>query len=408
MQNKKIKLLFANTVNYCVPDVKGGAFATLVNNLVKCNEVRDLFDITVISLYDEKAEIESRQYSKSKFVYVKTNEKKEEHFRKSKWVKLMNNISFKIFRSILIPPPRLRTACYKIKGEEFDYIFGAGGDPAEYGWFTRKAGRKRMIFNVGGPLAGGKVAAKTFGNFICCSNYIKNYMRSNIEKCHIITILNRIDTKNFSQELTSTEKVDLQQKLGLQGKTIILFMGRISPEKGIEQLIDAFTQMKYKDNCVLLVAGAANFGSGGRTEFEEKIQKKVKQLRDNIKLLGFIHHKELRKIMKVSDMAVLPSIWEEPAGNVVPECMAAGLPLIITNSGGMVEYVNEETALIVEKKQDEIVDNLKNAMAYLYERTDIRKKMGEAAQKKSAEFDVMIYYDILYKELCHLQDNGKN
>ena len=104
-------------------------------------------------------------------------------------------------------------------------------------------------------------------------------------------------------------------------------------------------------------------------------------------------------------MAVLPSVWEEPAGNVVPECMAAGLPLIITNSGGMIEYVNEETALVVEKEQG-LVKNLRRAMEYLYENPDVRDKMGRAAEEKAKDYDIMIYYDLLYKELCQLQRNG--
>lgn len=401
--NRKMKLLIASTIDYCVPDIKGGAFATHAYNIVKCNEIKDKFDITVLSLYDEKAEEESRQYSKSKFVYVKADTKKEERFRKSYLMKLLNKISFKIFHLILIPPPRIRAAYRRIRGEEFDYIFGAGGDPSEYGWFTRKVGREKMLFNVGGHLKGGKVAATTFGNFICCSDYIKNYMFKDVEKCKIITILNRVDTKKFMQKLPLDEKFRLQKQLGLLNKTVILFMGRIAPEKGVEQLIDAFAKMKYKDDCVLLLAGAANFGNGGKTKFEGEIQEKVKLIGGNIKLLGFIHHNELWKYMKMSDMAVLPSMWEEPAGNVVPECMAAGLPLIITNSGGMIEYVDKETAIIVEKEKN-TAEKLQEAMEYLYENPDIRTKMGNAAQRKSKEFDFMIYYDMLYEELCRLQN----
>lgn len=403
ISNRKIKLLIASTIDYCVPDVKGGAFATRVFNIVKCNEIKDKLDITVLSLYDEKAEEESRKYSKSKFIYIKADLKKEEHFRNSHLIKLLNQISFKVFHRILIPAPRIRAAYRKIKREEFDYIFGAGGDPSEYGWFTRKVGREKMLFNVGGHLKGGKVATATFGNFICCSDYIKNYMFRDIEKCNIITILNRVDTKKFMQELPLDEKFRLQKQLGLLNKTVILFMGRIALEKGVEQLIDAFAKMKYKDDCVLLLAGAANFGNGGKTKFEGEIQEKVKLIGGNIKLLGFIHHNELWKYMKMSDMAVLPSMWEEPAGNVVPECMAAGLPLIITNSGGMIEYVDKETAIIVEKEKN-TAEKLQEAMEYLYENPDIRTKMGNAAQRKSKEFDFMIYYDMLYGELCRLQN----
>lgn len=402
MPDRKIRLLIANTIEACVPAVKGGAFATRVNNLINCNEIKDRLDITVLSLYDEKAEEESRQYLRSKFIYVKADVEKDDNYRKSKWIKLLNKISFKIFHIILIPAPRIRTAYKKIKRMKFDYVLGAGGDPASYGWFTRKMGRERMLFNVGGHLEGGKVAANTFGNFICCSDYIKNYMCKDIESCNIITILNRIDTKKFMQEFSCDEKNELQKQLGTLGKTVIIFMGRIAPEKGVEQLIDAFNQMKYGDDCVLLIAGAANFGIGGETEFEKRIHEKVERSGDSIKLLGFIHHNELWKYMKISDMAVLPSMWEEPAGNVVPECMAAGLPIIITNSGGMVEYVDSDNAIVIDKKND-VVEHLKEAMEWLYENPDTRKEMGKKAQEKSKKFDIMVYYNMLCDELYRLQ-----
>lgn len=404
MSNRKMKLLIASTIDYCVPDVKGGAFATHVFNLVKCNEIKDKMDITVLSMFDEKAEEESKKYPGSRFIYVKVDDQKEQRYKSSKLIEFLNRVSFKMFYTIFIPAPRIREAYQKVKGERFDFIFGAGGDPSEYGWFTRKVGREKMIFNVGGHLEGGKVATTTFGNFICCSDFIRNHMRDNIENCDIITILNRVDIEKFMQELCPGEKLQLKKRFGLVDKTTILFMGRIAPEKGVEQLIDAFARMRYKKECILLIAGAANFGNGGTTEFEERIQRKVKQLNNNIKMLGFIHHNELWKFMRISDMAILPSMWEEPAGNVVPECMAAGLPLIITNSGGMVEYVDKETAIVVEKDHN-VVNNLKDALEYLYENPDIRNRMGEAAKKKAKDYDVMIYYDLLFKELCRLQKN---
>ncbi len=406
MSNGKIKLLIASTIDYCVPDVKGGAFATHVYNLVKCNELKDKFDITVLSMFDEKAEEESRQYSRSKFVYVKVDGVKEQRYKSCKLIGLLNRISFKISGVIFIPAPRVRAAYQKVKAGKFDFIFGAGGDPSEYGWFTRKFGRDKMVFNVGGHLEGGRVAAATFGNFICCSDFIKNYMCKNMENCNIMTILNRVNIEKFKQELSLDEKLQLRKQFGLSDKKAILFMGRIVPEKGVGQLIDAFTQMKYKKECVLLIAGAANFGNGGRTKFEERVQKKVELLNGNIKLLGFVHHNELWKFMRISDLAVLPSMWEEPAGNVVPECMAAGLPLIITDSGGMVEYVDKETAIVVEKEHN-AVKNLQDAMEYLYENPGIRNGMGEAAREKAKDYDVMIYYDLLYEELCRLHKEIK-
>ena len=102
MSNGKIKLLIANTIDYCVPDVRGGAFATHVHNLVRCNELKDKLDITVLSMFDEKAKEESKQYFRSKFVYVKVDDVKERRYKSCKLIALLNKISFKISGVIFI------------------------------------------------------------------------------------------------------------------------------------------------------------------------------------------------------------------------------------------------------------------------------------------------------------------
>ena len=72
------------------------------------------------------------------------------------------------------------------------------------------------------------------------------------------------------------------------------------------------------------------------------------------------------------------------------EAMAEGIPTIVTNSGGMVEYVNEDSTLIVERK--DIIANLKKAICYMREHPEVRKQMSDAARKQSKKYDEAIYY----------------
>jgi glycosyltransferase involved in cell wall biosynthesis len=85
----------------------------------------------------------------------------------------------------------------------------------------------------------------------------------------------------------------------------------------------------------------------------------------------------------MADIAVVPSMWEEPFGLTVVEAMAAGLPLITTRSGGIPE-ICEGVATIVER--DNIVDNLASAILDLYEHPEKRRAMSEAALKRSKLF----------------------
>ena len=71
--------------------------------------------------------------------------------------------------------------------------------------------------------------------------------------------------------------------------------------------------------------------------------------------------------------------------------MAEGLPLITTKSGGVVEYVNKDTALVIEK--DNIVENLKTAISFLKMHPDIGKQMSEKAKHESKKYDERLYYE---------------
>ena len=92
--------------------------------------------------------------------------------------------------------------------------------------------------------------------------------------------------------------------------------------------------------------------------------------------------------LKMADVAVVPSMWEEPFGLTVVEAMAAGLPLITTRSGGIPE-ICEGVATIVEREN--IVDNLAAAILDLYQHPEKRQKMAAASLERSKLFDKETY-----------------
>ena len=81
---------------------------------------------------------------------------------------------------------------------------------------------------------------------------------------------------------------------------------------------------------------------------------------------------------------------EEAAPLVVLESMAEGLPLIATKSGGVVEYVDKDTALLIEREN--VVEELQNAILYLKAHPEIRKRMSEQAKIRSKRYDEATYY----------------
>ena len=90
----------------------------------------------------------------------------------------------------------------------------------------------------------------------------------------------------------------------------------------------------------------------------------------------------------MADIAVVPSIWEEPFGLTVVEAMAAGIPLITTRSGGIPEICDNEAVLV---GRDAIVDNLATAIRDLYEHPEKRAQLAAAALARSSQFDKDTY-----------------
>ncbi len=92
---------------------------------------------------------------------------------------------------------------------------------------------------------------------------------------------------------------------------------------------------------------------------------------------------------------MVPSIWEEPFGLVVVENMAIGLPLVVTNMGGIPELVTEETAFVVENDEN-LISNFASKLDILIENTELRKKMGEAGRKRAELFSMENYLENFY------------
>lgn len=141
------------------------------------------------------------------------------------------------------------------------------------------------------------------------------------------------------------------KKLGIsQDATKILFVGRFVPEKGIFDLLNAFSMLlKKEQNVELLIVGS------GTPEMTHQIYKLVTDLKisSKTKFLGCIKYSEMPKIHNAADIFCLPSTetktWAEQFGYSLVEAMACGKPAVSTRTGSIPEVVkHRETGLLVE------------------------------------------------------------
>ena len=127
---------------------------------------------------------------------------------------------------------------------------------------------------------------------------------------------------------TSMEDLYLEKTISFSGKPKLLFVGRLSVEKGIEELLEAASILRNNE-----IGFSLDIVGGGEKEWFETAQKKLveKDMETSVNILGPISDKnKLNQLFKTSDMLVFPS-HHEGFPRVVYEAMTFGLPMILTD-----------------------------------------------------------------------------
>lgn len=374
-----------------VPATKGGATEMLITNLLKENEKQGLINFTCISVYDEKAEKLSSDYKYTDYIYIKQKRSN-------------NDLTFKtedeVFKNYM------EETYNQIRDKQFDFYIVEGGDISGYEYLLKHFPKEKCFVHIhGGVLGDNHVNDNIYGKFIAISNYTKKLIMQdgviNPEKIELL--YNAIKVEDFDKKISKQEKVELRKKYNIEDDdVVILYSGRTIEEKGIKQLIQSFINLKNINKSKLLIVGSSNYAENVKTKFDYEIEKLVKEVPDKIKITGYIDNKELYKIHNISDIAVVPSMWEELFGLVVIEAMSSGLPLIVTRSGGIPEIVDEKCAYILDKNEC-LIQNLTEKLDYLIENPNIRYEMGKNGRQRVNKFDIGQYlynfYEIMKRNL---------
>lgn len=121
-------------------------------------------------------------------------------------------------------------------------------------------------------------------------------------------------------------------------------------------------------------------------------------LKDRITFTGFVPYQEMPTYLGAADVAVIPSVWDDPFPTTVLEAQAMGKPIIATRRGGIPEEVSEENAILLDI-DEQFVNNLAAAILYLYQHPEKREKMAAASIVRSKMFDKDTYARNFFKAL---------
>ena len=148
------------------------------------------------------------------------------------------------------------------------------------------------------------------------------------------------------EHFTVMGQVQARRYLGLDGHKVILFVGRIDPLKGVDNLIKALPHLRHIPKLKLMIVGG-----GEHSQHEvEQLQKLADSLRvqNSVDFLGSIKHEELPYFYNAADACVVPSYYES-FGLVALESLACGTPVVATDVGNHRNLIQQgETGYVIE------------------------------------------------------------
>jgi glycosyltransferase involved in cell wall biosynthesis len=201
-----------------------------------------------------------------------------------------------------------------------------------------------------------------------------------------------------------------------RGPLRLLFVGRVSPEKGVHELAQAFRLLlRSSGSFELEIAGPVGllplsqvqlltddarvaalrrfYGNGlwgalksqvlqARSGYRRSIESLVPaEARSRVRFLGYLSREALMDVYHRADVLVIPSVCEEPFGLPVAEGMACGLPCVGTNSGGIPELIEHEVSGLLVERGD--AAGLASALLRLARDPAERERFGRQGRERA-------------------------
>ncbi|MGH2520405.1 MAG: glycosyltransferase family 4 protein, partial [Chloroflexota bacterium] len=176
----------------------------------------------------------------------------------------------------------------------------------------------------------------------------------------------------------------------------LLFVGRLEPVKGLDQLLRALPAILARQPQARLTV----VGDGSQRPELEQLASAL-GVRQRVTFTGHVPRAEVAAYYRESSLLVMPGIWPEPFGLVGLEAMSAGRPVVASHAGGTAEWLQDgRDGFLVERRQPgQIADRVLRLLAS----RDLLLRMSRAAARRAAEFSLEAYaaaMERIYERLC--------
>ncbi|MGI0131763.1 MAG: glycosyltransferase family 4 protein [Thermoplasmata archaeon] len=182
-----------------------------------------------------------------------------------------------------------------------------------------------------------------------------------------------VDVERFRPDVDGS---DVRRRLGLDGRRVLAFTGRLVPHKGVDAIVRVLPSLP--DDVVLLVVGR-----GPRLDALTSLARRL-NVEDRVRFCPAVPDEELPAYLRVADLFVFPSQNRlEGFGLAVAEAMAAGLPVVTADMPGVREVIEPGVeGLLVEPL---LGGDLAARLIELLDDPERRGRMGAAARRRAEE-----------------------
>lgn len=394
-----MKLLIINCIPLPLPPVKGGAVEYLINAFLTDNEEKHLHEITAYSVYDNQAREEGKNYKYTEFKYIKI----ETLFDKIDRVirHIINRITGIYVGNTYISK---LIKCEK-NLNQYDAIIIENAP--EYALKLRKSFKNRLILHLHNDRFNRSTKKseeifELYDEIYTISNSLGEYVQTIKESNKVKTLYNGIDIKKFSYNGNKREHIRNKYNIA-NDDFVFMYSGRLVPDKGVYELISAFTKLKY-EKLKLLIVGGTGYSNNAETDYVKKI-KKISDKR--IIFTGFVPYSEIQELYTAADVGVVPSICQDAFNLTVIEFCANGIPLIISDRGAMKELVDDKCSVIA-KYDEKFEDNLYDCLKFMLDNKENIAAMGNEALQVSKKFSIDSYCDKFNTLLTDMYEENKD